>query len=166
MINEPDNNIITLPIKQIDCVQEICRSQGDINATCNDPENGFDRCKCTASEKFYLSPSSGCLKLPPPIDCEAYNAIDEDLDLNVVDILWSKQDGALYTAGTYFEVQYGDITIKSSAYQTYQQGNIPGTTEVTVRAVFDDPVNGLVYSDTTQLQMYTDVALPHSANIL
>ena len=122
-----------------------------MNATCDDPINGYDRCKCTASNNFYLSPSSGCLKLPPPIDCQVYNSIDEDLDLRVFDIFWNKQDGAFYSAGTYFQVQYDSITIKSTAYQAYQQGNIPGTTEVTVRAVYDDPVNGLVYSDTTQL---------------
>ncbi len=88
----------------ISCVVSVCQAQGDVNATCVGA-NQADRCVCTAANHYYLTPSSGCMFLPPPIDCKIYSlGMNEDFEQQVKEMFWSKSDNAVYSSGVYFEI--------------------------------------------------------------
>ncbi len=74
----------------ISCVVSVCQTQGDVNATCAGA-NQADRCVCTAANHYYLTPSSGCMFLPPPIDCKVYSlGMDEDFEQQVTECFGQK----------------------------------------------------------------------------
>ena len=99
-----------------------------------------------------------------PINCEVYNSIDDDLGVPVFEVYWEKKSvETRYEKGTYFLVQFEGTEIRATAYQVFDTGSIPGTTDVTVVAVFDDPVNGLVYSNSATL---SDTICPCNIHII
>lgn len=132
-------------------MEAICQSQGDVNATCDDPITGYDKCKCTASQNYYLSPTSGCLKLEPLINCIVTNQYDYDLDMRTFYIQWEQDLEATYSSGTFFVLDLLGTTNDLNAYYFEDQGQVPGDANVTIRAAYDDIVNGLVYSESASL---------------
>ena len=62
----------------VECIPDICKSQGDANATCN---TQYDICDCTAQDHYHVSTTSGCAFLQPPINCYVDNLYDTDYDM-------------------------------------------------------------------------------------
>lgn len=125
----------------VSCIPDICQSQGDSNATCN---TVYDVCECTAEDRYHVSTTSGCAYLQPPVNCYVDNLYDADYDMILGEIHWSK-DG-LYESGVFFEVADPQQTSTTYGYSAYRGYEIAGTANVTVRAGYDDMVNGYVYS--------------------
>eukprot|EP01084_Bolivina_argentea_P150337 262550_1 len=93
----------------VSCVKDICRGNGDNNATCDTTK---DVCDCTQSNQYVLTQSqTSCIYMPPPTNCQAINYNDAIVGTPQVDITW---DACLcYEYGVKYRLTIDDDTFEA-----------------------------------------------------